>query len=158
MAGRIRFAFDPDRLDPGARRAPSKCARDSPDTHPKPFGSVQYGHRYRNPYLNTATRAQLMELPGVDGIRADLILAHRRAIGAFRTHTQLREVYGISDAIWEQVADRVTVQTGVAGGGVSAGTPAGAGNRVFRPALPQSPTRPHTPALPTPPAPPVVGR
>ncbi len=108
--------------------------------------------------LNTATRAQLMELPGVDGIRADLILAHRRAIGAFRTHTQLREVYGISDAIWEQVADRVTAQTGVAGGGVSAGTPAGAGNRVFRPALPQSPTRPQTPALPTPPAPPVVGR
>jgi len=102
--------------------------------------------------LNAATRAQLMELPGVDGIRADLILAHRRAIGSFRAAVQLREVYGISDTIWEQVADLVTVVPG------ASARPAAAASRLplgkaLKPALPQSPVRPK---LPTPPAPPVT--
>jgi DNA uptake protein ComE-like DNA-binding protein len=101
--------------------------------------------------LNTATRVQLMELPGVDGIRADLILAHRRAIGSFRVTTQLREVYGISDSIWEQVADLVTVAPG-APARPTAGASRLPVDKVFRPALPQSPVRPK---LPTPPAPPV---
>ncbi len=104
--------------------------------------------------LNTATRAQLMELPGVDGIRADLILAHRRAIGSFRAATQLREVYGISDTIWEQVADLVIA---VPGATSKPGRAASASrlplDKVLKPALPQSPVRPK---LPTPPAHPVA--
>jgi hypothetical protein len=113
--------------------------------------------------LNAATRAQLMELPGVDGIRADLILAHRRAIRSFRATTQLREVYGISDTIWEQVADLVTVVPGTPGAsgqpGVAASAPKLPLGKVLKPALPQSPVRPQSPTPPVPPvAPPATTR
>lgn len=49
--------------------------------------------------LNSAAPAELAALPGLDINRANLIIAHRKAIGGFRQIEQLREVYGISEKI-----------------------------------------------------------
>jgi competence protein ComEA len=59
--------------------------------------------------LNTATAAQLEELPGVGPVLAQRIVEYRDQHGGFRTVDELRDVPGIGDAIFRQLESRVTV-------------------------------------------------
>lgn len=59
--------------------------------------------------LNLATLAELDALPGVGPVLAQRILDHRAAIGGFRDVGQLREITGIGERIFQNVAPRVSV-------------------------------------------------
>jgi competence protein ComEA len=59
--------------------------------------------------LNTATREQLEELPGVGPVLAQRILDWRQEHGRFSAVDELREVSGIGDRIYAQLEARVGV-------------------------------------------------
>lgn len=60
--------------------------------------------------LNSATAAQLEELPGVGPVLAGRIVAHREANGPFSEAAALREVSGIGEATWASLRDLVGVR------------------------------------------------
>jgi competence protein ComEA len=59
--------------------------------------------------LNAATPEQLQELPGVGPVLAQRILEWRQANGRFSTVEELREVDGIGERRFAELADRVRV-------------------------------------------------
>lgn len=59
--------------------------------------------------LNSATAAQLEELPKVGPVLAQRIIEHREQIGGFRTVEELDGVSGIGPAMMEAIAPLVTV-------------------------------------------------
>ncbi|MET0919949.1 MAG: helix-hairpin-helix domain-containing protein [Acidimicrobiia bacterium] len=59
--------------------------------------------------LNTATQAQLEELPGIGPTYAQSILAERQRRGTFKSVNELREVRGIGDKRFAELAPLVTV-------------------------------------------------
>ncbi len=59
--------------------------------------------------LNTATRRELMSLPGVGETFADRIIAYREEHGGFQAVEELMEVRGIGESLFEDVRDYLTV-------------------------------------------------
>jgi competence protein ComEA len=59
--------------------------------------------------LNTATQAQLEELPGIGPTYAQAIVAERQRRGGFRSVNDLRSVRGIGDKRFAELAPLVTV-------------------------------------------------
>jgi competence protein ComEA len=59
--------------------------------------------------LNTATRAQLEELPGIGPTYAEAIIAERQRRGGFTSVNDLRSVRGIGDKRFAELAPLVTV-------------------------------------------------
>jgi competence protein ComEA len=59
--------------------------------------------------LNTATSAQLQELPGIGPVLAQRIVDYRTRWGAFRSVDDLRKVPGIGEATFAELESLVTV-------------------------------------------------
>jgi len=59
--------------------------------------------------LNTASAAQLDQLPGVGPVLAERIVAYRESKGGFRSVGELRQVDGIGDAKYAELKDLVVV-------------------------------------------------
>lgn len=59
--------------------------------------------------INTATQAQLEELPGIGPSKAAAILEYRQQHGLFRKPEDLQEVSGIGPKLWARLKDKVTV-------------------------------------------------
>ncbi len=59
--------------------------------------------------LNTATLAQLMEIPGIGKSKADSILAYRDEKGRFEKIEDIMNITGIKEGIFERIKDRITV-------------------------------------------------
>lgn len=60
--------------------------------------------------LNTATAAELQELPGIGEVIAQRIIDYRDLCGRFLDPEQLMEVDGIGEAKYEKIKDLVTVR------------------------------------------------
>ncbi|MCM1537543.1 MAG: helix-hairpin-helix domain-containing protein [bacterium] len=59
--------------------------------------------------LNSATKEQLMTLPGVGETRAGAIIAYREAHGGFRTVEELMEVNGIKQGVYDRLKEMIKV-------------------------------------------------
>lgn len=59
--------------------------------------------------LNTATAAELEDLPGIGATLAGRIVAHRDEAGPFVAVEDLREVSGVGEKLYAQIAPLVTV-------------------------------------------------
>ena len=59
--------------------------------------------------LNTATKEELMMLPGIGDAKADSIIKYREEVGAFQSIEELKEVSGIGDAIFDQIKENITI-------------------------------------------------
>ncbi len=59
--------------------------------------------------LNTATKEQLMELPGIGESKAESILAYRSEHGAFSAPEDVMNVSGIKQSVYEKIREQITV-------------------------------------------------
>lgn len=59
--------------------------------------------------LNTATYDELVSIDGVGEARASLILQYRDEIGGYTSVEQIKNISGIGDAIYAQIAPYLTV-------------------------------------------------
>jgi competence protein ComEA len=60
--------------------------------------------------LNTATKTDLMTLPGIGETTAERILLHREERGKFKTPADLKNVKGIGDKKFEKLKPYIEVQ------------------------------------------------
>lgn len=59
--------------------------------------------------INTATRSQLMTLPGIGSAKADAILAYRESQGSFESIEDLMKIPGIKEGIFEQLKEQISI-------------------------------------------------
>lgn len=59
--------------------------------------------------INTANIAELMTLPGVGEVTAEKIIKQRESIGSFSVKEDIKQVSGIGDKKFEQIADLICV-------------------------------------------------
>jgi competence protein ComEA len=59
--------------------------------------------------LNTATREELVALPGIGPAKAQAILDHRKANGPFKAIEELKDVKGIGAKRYEKLKGELTV-------------------------------------------------
>ena len=60
--------------------------------------------------INTASKAELMEIPGIGESKADRIIAYRENHGRFGSIEEITNVSGIGSAIYEGMKDYITVE------------------------------------------------
>ncbi|MGD9961443.1 helix-hairpin-helix domain-containing protein [Nocardioides sp.] len=95
-----RLLVDGEQILVGAPTVPGIAASAAPETTAGPGALVN---------INTATQAQLEELPGVGPVTAQAILGWRETNGAFTSVEELLEVDGIGDATLAELAPHVTI-------------------------------------------------
>jgi len=59
--------------------------------------------------INTATREELMRLPGIGANKADSIIAYRKEYGSFETTEDIMLIDGIKEAIYNRIKDYIKV-------------------------------------------------
>lgn len=57
--------------------------------------------------INSASAAELMELPGIGEAKAGQIIAYREANGGFKSIDELKQVPGIKDGVYEPLKDLI---------------------------------------------------
>ena len=55
--------------------------------------------------INSATRDDFMSVSGIGEVKADDIIAYRTALGGFSRVGQLKDIRGISDALYQRIID-----------------------------------------------------
>ena len=60
--------------------------------------------------INTASRSELMEIPGIGESKADRIISYRENHGRFGSVEEIRNVSGIGSGIYEGLKDYITVE------------------------------------------------
>ena len=93
---------------------------DLPDTfvrQPKSFAERNHNSTYIRKELivelNSADSAQLVALRGVGPYSASRILKHRNKLGGFVKTEQLKEVWGISDSMYQVILPQITLNVGI---------------------------------------------
>ena len=59
--------------------------------------------------INTASKTQLMELPGVGEAKAKQIVSYRETHGRFQKIEDIMLISGIKEALFEQIKEYITV-------------------------------------------------
>lgn len=59
--------------------------------------------------INTASKEELMTLPGIGESRADAVIACREEKGSFTSIEEIKDVAGIGDGIFNRIKDLITV-------------------------------------------------
>ncbi len=59
--------------------------------------------------LNSATKDQLMTLPGIGEAKADAIIRYREENGPFSSTEDVMNISGIKDSVYSKIKDRITV-------------------------------------------------
>ena len=60
--------------------------------------------------INTATRDELMTLPGIGEAKADMIISYRDEHGCFNSIEDIMNISGIKTGVYNKIKDRITVQ------------------------------------------------
>ena len=78
------------------------------------FGSISVEAKKKPPShpinLNTATSAQLQEVPGIGPVTADKILKMRKSYGPFKSVDDLRAIKGIGPKRLEKMRKYLTIE------------------------------------------------
>ena len=59
--------------------------------------------------LNTASKEQLMTLPGIGEAKADAIIRYRTETGLFASTEDVMNISGIKNSVFNRIKDRITV-------------------------------------------------
>ncbi len=60
--------------------------------------------------INTATKEQLMTLPGIGEAKADLIISYRSAQGNFKSTEDIKNISGIKDGVYSRIKDYICTE------------------------------------------------
>lgn len=60
--------------------------------------------------INTASRDELMQLPGIGESKADSIVSYRNEYGGFKTIEDIMLIDGIKEAVYDKIKDYIRVQ------------------------------------------------
>ena len=60
--------------------------------------------------INSATKEQLMTLPGIGESKADKIIAYRESNGGFSSTEEIMQISGIKDGLYNKVKDKICVR------------------------------------------------
>lgn len=60
--------------------------------------------------INTASREQLMSLPGIGEAKADAILTYREEHGRFQSTEEIKNISGIKDGLYNQICDLICAE------------------------------------------------
>ena len=106
-----RVLIDGEQIDVGAQEEPSTSQPTLASGGGQLSGGAAPGPSGAGPKvsLNKATATQLEQLPRVGPVMASKIIEFRTQHGGFRSVDQLREVPGIGDATFAQIAPHVAV-------------------------------------------------
>jgi len=63
--------------------------------------------------LNLSDSVTLVKLPGIGPVLASRIIKYRKLLGGYVSVSQLKEVYGISDSLYNRLSAGITVDTSV---------------------------------------------
>lgn len=58
--------------------------------------------------INSASREELMELPGIGAAKAEAILSYRAENGSFKTIEDIQKIEGIKKGVFEKIKDKIT--------------------------------------------------
>lgn len=86
--------------------SPQPFSSEMPTGTPNPLPSTTSGKIN----LNSASQAELEELPGIGEVLAQRIIDYRTQQGPFRTIEDIKEVSGIGDKRFEAIRDLITVE------------------------------------------------
>jgi len=98
-----RVLFDGEQIFIGninSAAAPSTSSSSSSSSSTNPAGRIN---------INMANAAQLDQLPGIGPVIAGRIVEYRNQNGPFRQLTDLKQVSGIGDAIYDKIKDLITL-------------------------------------------------
>ena len=59
--------------------------------------------------INTASKAQLMTIPGIGEAKANAIIAYRESNGAFSSVEEIKKVEGIKDGVYTKMKDYIVI-------------------------------------------------
>lgn len=59
--------------------------------------------------INTASENELMSLPGIGKKRAEAIIERRETYARFSDISEIKNVEGIGDSVFEEIKDKITV-------------------------------------------------
>ena len=60
--------------------------------------------------LNTASKSELMSLPGIGEVKAQAIITYRESHGKFNSIEEIKQIDGIKDSVFEKIRDKIRVQ------------------------------------------------
>ncbi len=60
--------------------------------------------------INTASKEELMRLPGVGETKAQSVISYREKHGAFQNKEEIMQVDGIAEGTFEKMKDRISIQ------------------------------------------------
>lgn len=75
------------------------------------FAGQQQGNSLRTININTATKQELMLLPGIGEVFAERILQRRKENGSYKTVDDLLKIKGMSKKRLEQIKNFITIDT-----------------------------------------------
>ena len=60
--------------------------------------------------INTATKEELMTLPGIGEAKADLIISYRNTQGSFKNAEDIKNISGIKDGVYSRIKDYICIE------------------------------------------------
>ena len=72
-------------------------------------GQTQEPEKEKKVNINTASKEELMTLPGIGESKADAILAYRERYGHFLEPEELMEIEGIKEAVFSKIKDYIVI-------------------------------------------------
>lgn len=77
---------------------------------PEETGSEDSSKEEERVNLNTASKEELMRLPGIGEAKADAIISYRESGGGFENIEEIMQISGIKSAAFEKIKDRIEVR------------------------------------------------
>jgi len=101
------YVYDAERVSIPTAGEAEELRTDAKAEREEPQGAGQAGNGLIN--INTASKSELMEIPGIGESKADRIISYRQNHGRFGSVDEIQNVSGIGSGIYEGLKDYITV-------------------------------------------------